>query len=229
MEILDRKEILGVELVIFGSEVSPRFNANEIARIIENSNVSQMIKEVDEDEKELVLVTREDGRTHKQWYLTEDGLYEVLFASRKPIAKKFKKQVKEILKSIRQKGGYIVVKKEDNEKTIKSRIENLMKETEKKLRILENKINGYEIFFDEGKEYISISFIARKYEMKVDELIKILTEKRFLYKKGKVIYLYRKHRYKNYGKYFKINKKNIFKFSLKGEAFISNLLNVVHY
>ncbi|SQA14563.1 Uncharacterized phage-encoded protein [Streptobacillus moniliformis] len=139
MEILDRKEILGVELVIFGSEVSPRFNANEIARIIENSNVSQMIKEVDEDEKELVLVTREDGRTHKQWYLTEDGLYEVLFASRKPIAKKFKKQVKEILKSIRQKGGYIVVKKEDNEATIKSRIENLMKETEKKLRILENK------------------------------------------------------------------------------------------
>lgn len=131
MEILDRKEILGVELVIFGSEVSPRFNANEIARIIENSNVSQMIKEVDEDEKELVLVTREDGRTHKQWYLTEDGLYEVLFASRKPIAKKFKKQVKEILKSIRQKGGYIVVKKEDNEATIKSRIENLMKETEK--------------------------------------------------------------------------------------------------
>ncbi|ACZ01368.1 Bro-N domain-containing protein [Streptobacillus moniliformis] len=226
MEILDRKEILGVELVIFGSEVSPRFNANEIARIIENSNVSQMIKEVDEDEKELVLVTREDGRTHKQWYLTEDGLYEVLFASRKPIAKKFKKQVKEILKSIRQKGGYIVVKKEDNEATIKSRIENLMKETEKKLRILENKINGYEIFFDEGKEYIGISFIAQKYEMKVDELIKILTEKRFLYKKGKVLYLYRKHRYKNYGKYFKINKKNIFKFSLKGEAFISSLLNL---
>lgn len=62
--------------------------------------------------------------------------------------------------------------------------------------------------------------------MKVDELIKILTEKRFLYKKGKVLYLYRKHRYKNYGKYFKINKKNIFKFSLKGEAFISSLLNL---
>ena len=34
------------------------------------------------------------------WFLTEDGLYEVLMQSRKPQAKQFKKGVKEILKSI---------------------------------------------------------------------------------------------------------------------------------
>ncbi|WP_300854391.1 BRO family protein, partial [uncultured Clostridium sp.] len=32
------------------------------------------------------------------WFLTEDGLYEVLMQSRKPIAKAFKKEVKKILK-----------------------------------------------------------------------------------------------------------------------------------
>lgn len=34
------------------------------------------------------------------WFLTEDGLYEVLMQSRKPKAKEFKKEVKKILKSM---------------------------------------------------------------------------------------------------------------------------------
>lgn len=40
-------------------------------------------------------------------FLTEDGLYEVLMQSRKPITKKFKKEVKKILKSIRINGIYV--------------------------------------------------------------------------------------------------------------------------
>ena len=44
------------------------------------------------------------------WFLTENGLYEVLMLSRKPKAKEFKKKVKEILKTIRKTGGYINVK-----------------------------------------------------------------------------------------------------------------------
>ncbi|WP_064613483.1 Bro-N domain-containing protein [Streptobacillus moniliformis] len=224
MDILEKKEILGVELVIFGSEINPMFNANEIARIIENKNVSQMLKEVEEDEKELVLVTREDGKTHKQWYLTEDGLYEVLFSSRKPIARKFKKQVKEILKTIRQKSGYIVVRKEDNEITIKQRIENLTKDSIERVKHLQTKLLEYEGFFDEGKDCVNINFLADKYEMRVDELIKLLTEKRFLYQKGKTLYLYREHKYKKYAKYFKIKGKNVLKFTLKGESFIDSLI-----
>ena len=38
--------------------------------------------------------------------LTEDGLYEVLMQSRKPIAKEFKREVKQILKTIRKHGLY---------------------------------------------------------------------------------------------------------------------------
>ena len=40
-------------------------------------------------------------------FLTEDGMYEVLMQSRKPIAKQFKKQVKIIFKSIRKHGTYM--------------------------------------------------------------------------------------------------------------------------
>jgi prophage antirepressor-like protein len=46
------------------------------------------------------------GQLRKMWFLTEDGLYEVLMQSRKPIAKEFKRQVKIILKDIRRHGLY---------------------------------------------------------------------------------------------------------------------------
>ena len=38
------------------------------------------------------------------WFLTEDGLYEVLMQSRKPIARRFKRAVKDILKDLRLSG-----------------------------------------------------------------------------------------------------------------------------
>ena len=69
-----------------------------------------MLKSVDEDEKVKVNNTYVENRTggNGTWFLTEDGLYEVLMQSRKPKAKEFKKEVKKILKSIRKTGGYVV-------------------------------------------------------------------------------------------------------------------------
>ena len=71
--------------------------------MLELSNVSDMISRVDEDERSKFNL----GRQGDGWFLTEDGLYEVLMQSRKPIAKQFKKGVKQILKEIRTTGGYI--------------------------------------------------------------------------------------------------------------------------
>ena len=46
-------------------------------------------------------------------FLTEDGLYEVLLQSKKPIAKAFKREVKIILKDIRKHGMYMTPAKVD--------------------------------------------------------------------------------------------------------------------
>ncbi len=83
----------------------PNFNnkiflAKDVAEWIENKNTSQMLSNIDEDEKALYTMYRVDGSTHKQWFLTEDGLYEVLMQSRKPIARQFKKEVKKTLLTI---------------------------------------------------------------------------------------------------------------------------------
>lgn len=72
-----------------------------------------MITRVDEDERSKFNL----GRQGETWFLTEDGLYEVLMQSRKPQAKQFKKGVKEILKSIRRTGCYSVTN------VIKDRVE----------------------------------------------------------------------------------------------------------
>lgn len=52
-----------------------------------------MLQIIDEDEK-LVARLSHPSQNREMWFLTEQGLYEVLFQSRKPIAKAFKKEVK---------------------------------------------------------------------------------------------------------------------------------------
>ena len=67
-----------------------------------------MLMTIDEDEKVKIHTNLNNSKVGSNtWFLTEQGLYEVLFQSRKPIAKEFKKEVKKILKQIRTTGGYI--------------------------------------------------------------------------------------------------------------------------
>lgn len=100
MELVCKQEVLGKEFKIYGTIEAPLFLAKDVANWIEHSDVSKMMKSVDEDEK-VKNIVRTLGGNQEMWFLTEDGLYEVLMQSRKPIAKQFKKQVKEILKSLR--------------------------------------------------------------------------------------------------------------------------------
>jgi len=63
-----------------------------------------MTRNIDEDEK-LVGTLYLSAQNRQASFLTEDGHLEVLMQSRKPIAKQFKKQVKQILKTLRKTGG----------------------------------------------------------------------------------------------------------------------------
>lgn len=55
-----------------------------------------MLKSIDDDEKVKVNNLHSENRTggNGTWFLTENGLYEVLMLSRKPKAKQFKSKVK---------------------------------------------------------------------------------------------------------------------------------------
>lgn len=103
LQVLKETELLGRQFTVFGTAEQPLFLASDIANLLSLTNVSDMIKRVDEEELTKFNLGGQRGDT---WFLTEDGLYEILMQSRKPIAKQFKKGVKTILKSIRKKGSY---------------------------------------------------------------------------------------------------------------------------
>lgn len=129
LQVINEQEVLGKQFRIYGTVQEPLFLAQDVAIWIDNKNVSQMLKVVDDDEKALYTMYRVDGSTHKAWYLTEYGLYEVLMQSRKPIAKQFKKEVKGILKQIRLTGGYIPVSAEDTDEMIEQRAKEIASKT----------------------------------------------------------------------------------------------------
>ena len=109
-DILRTINAQGHELNIYGTTEEPLFLAVEVAKLIDYSigNTSHMLKTVDDDEK-VLLSTRNNnttarGNATEKWFLIEDGLYEVLMQSRKPIARRFKRAVKDILKDLRLSG-----------------------------------------------------------------------------------------------------------------------------
>ena len=107
LQIIDQRKVLGKDFRIYGDLDTPIFLAKDVAEWIEHSNPTEMVRTVDESEK-LNSTILSAGQMREVTFLTEDGLYEVLMQSRKPIAKEFKKKVKEILKTIRKTGSYSV-------------------------------------------------------------------------------------------------------------------------
>ena len=113
MEIIEQREVLGKDFKIYGDFENPLFLAKDVAIWIDYdvSSVNKMLNNVDDDEKTTrKIIPNGSNYQTEAWFLTEDGLYEVLMQSRKPIAKQFKKQVKAILKEIRKTGSYSVQK-----------------------------------------------------------------------------------------------------------------------
>ena len=113
INIIDEREVLGFDFKVYGDVDNPLFLAKDVANWIEHNKPSEMILNVDDDEK-LKAIISHSGQSREMWFLTEDGLYEVLMQSRKPIAKEFKKKVKEILKELR-KGNQVLVNTGNNQ------------------------------------------------------------------------------------------------------------------
>ena len=172
IQVLKQTELLGHQFTVYGTAENPLFLTKEIADIIEYSasNSSKLTNLVDRDEKVRNIITTPGGN-QEVWLLTEDGLYEVLFQSRKPIAKEFKKGVKEILKTIRKTGGYIATKQDDTPEEIMARAlivaqetikrkEERLKQLEEKNAKLQPKADFAEAAFKaEGKVDIGLSLI----------------------------------------------------------------------
>lgn len=99
--------IFGENFKVYGNINEPLFLGVDIAEMIEYDvdKTHQMLNLVDDDEKLTDTINR-SGQNREMWFVTEFGLYELLMQSRKPLAKRFKLVIKNILKQIRM-GTYI--------------------------------------------------------------------------------------------------------------------------
>lgn len=173
LKIVLKQDVLGKEFKIYGDYENPLFLAKDVAVWIEHSDVSTMIRNVDENEKVTNIVCTPGGN-QEAWFLTEDGLYEVLMQSRKPIAKQFKKRVKEILKSVRKHGGYLTPQKLEeallNPDVLIRLATELKTEREKRME-LEEKVEQ-----DKPKVIFADAVSASNTSILVGELAKILKQ-----------------------------------------------------
>ncbi|XIG94466.1 hypothetical protein C1N86_13430 [Priestia aryabhattai] len=147
VNVIAEKNLFEYDFKVYGTKDEPLFLAKDVAELIDYSyankakrtrKVSQMLRTIDDDEKvkgrinvvtqtidtnNVVTQNKRGGLNNgtDRWFITENGLYELLFQSRKPIAKQFKKEVKDILKQIRLTGGYISTTPKDTDEDIIAR------------------------------------------------------------------------------------------------------------
>ena len=169
LQIIEQREVLGKEFTIYGDLENPLFLAKDVAIWIEHTDLSRMVNIVDENEK-LKRTMYVSGQNREMWLLTEDGVYEVLMQSRKPIAKQFKKEVKKILKTIRLNGMYATDKLLDNPDLAIQAFTKLKEERERRLQLEhEAEINKPKVIFAEAVETSKTSIL-------IGELAKLIKQ-----------------------------------------------------
>lgn len=83
------------------------FVASEVCKLLDIKNTSDAVSRLDDDEKSTIALTDGTSGNPNKIIISESGLYALVFKSKKPSAKKFRKWVtKEVIPAIRKKGAY---------------------------------------------------------------------------------------------------------------------------
>lgn len=205
LKIIDERTVLGKDFRIYGDVENPLFLAKDVAEWIDyaykdsrkvNRDVSKMLETVDEEEKsKSTLNLGGEDCSHggireniEVWFLTEDGLYEVLMQSRKPIAKAFKKEVKSILKSVRKNGGYIAGQESASPEMILANAmivaQNVIKANEQKIAELQPKADYFDNLVDRNL-LLNFTDTAKELGIKRKDFIDWLLNNKYCFRSKK--------------------------------------------
>lgn len=95
------------EVRVAGTNEYPLFCLSDVCRVLDIGNASQVKSRIDDDLISNEVIYDSIGRRQEVPFINEDGLYDVIFDSRKPQAKKFRKWItSEVIPSIRKTGFY---------------------------------------------------------------------------------------------------------------------------
>jgi prophage antirepressor-like protein/uncharacterized protein YnzC (UPF0291/DUF896 family) len=122
------KQFKNLDIKIYGSHEEPLFKAKDIGDLLGIKDIKSSIRDFDENMSVIYSIHDTNGVKQEMIMLTEFGLYEVLFTSRKAIANEFKKWVCEIIKEIRLHAKYNLQEQlKINEEQLRVKEEELIK------------------------------------------------------------------------------------------------------
>lgn len=94
--------------VVMDENNEPLFCLSDVCKVLDLGNVSQVKARLNDGVISNEIINDSLGREQQATFINEDALYDVIFDSRKPEAKQFRKWVvSEVLPSIRKTGGYV--------------------------------------------------------------------------------------------------------------------------
>lgn len=197
LSMLCRKKILGKEINFYGSIENPYFLPSEIAEWLGVKNHRQMIKSADlsEEQKGVFLIDSLGGE-QETTMVTEDGLYDVLMLSRKPLSRPLKKEIKAYLKQLRLTGGTVETGREEefinnnfpsfSEETKLLMVKDLLKQSneyKKKIKQLEPQAQAYSDLMT-AQGYLQFLDIAALVETGRNTLLEFLRKCKVLTKQS---------------------------------------------
>ncbi len=211
-------------------EDEPYFVGRDVAEILGYKNPNEAIQEhVDEEDKflrsergsemlklfsSLKEMQNELGR-QDNWFINESGIYSLVFTSKLPTAKKFKRWVtSEVLPAIRKHGAYMtddVIKKALQEPDFIIKLATELKEEKEARKTAElevaqksqiiNELKPKADYTDrilQSKSLVTITQIAKDYGMSGKKMNSLLHELKVIYKMGSQWLLYSKYQAKGY-------------------------------
>lgn len=178
MKPICTKNVMGIDLTIYGTLENPMFKAQDIAEILGYADTSKMMKNTLDSEKALRLLGGVLSKGNPNvWFVSEMGFYRICIKSEKPAAEQFQTKVAEILVDIRKHGFHAT------ENTLSKWLENpdsmiemIQKyKEEKDLRMLaEQKVEVLELKNKKKTAWIAQRLLP-KYAYKKDEVAKTMS------------------------------------------------------
>lgn len=238
----------GQEVEVFEFEGKVLFNPYDVAAILGVKNVRDRIRDFNDNQR--IKLTQStvgipdnlDIPTAGKVYLTESGVYKLVFKSNKPQAERFSNWVTdEVLPSIRKHGAYLTPDKVEevllNPDTIIKIAQNLKEEQEKRRQLeienneLKPKANYCEQVLQSEKAVVTTQ-IAKDYGMSPQALNSILHELGVQYKVDGQWVLYSKYQDKGYTKSCTVidrfgEPRMQTKWTQKGRLFIYQILKTI--
>lgn len=200
LQIFKNAEFGSIRTLTINGE--PYFVGRDVAEILGYSNSRKALADhVDEEDKG---VTKCDtlGGTQEMTVINESGLYSLIFGSKLPTARRFKRWVtSEVLPTIRRHGVYAVDEVLANPDTLieallqlkaEREINQALKETvavqNQQIVVMKPKASYYDVVLN-CKDLVAISVIAKDYGWSANRMNQYLHQKGVQYKQGNKIWL----------------------------------------